>query len=159
MNTEDNKLDSKKMIYTSVLVVSALLIAALSSIPSFQNKLHDFFSQNNRNVLAKVSGFFGLNQTEFLILKIQDELGLQIEVYEMQPAETQVFRQKMSIAQDADAYITLDKDTTNLALSDVDKDGAFDIIAPSVDRNGNLRLNVFRYNDDLKAFEPYIVQN
>ena len=91
-----------------------------------------------------------------MILKIQDSSGIIIEVYDVnRETRAQTFKQKFELAQDADAYVTLDKTSTNLALSDVDQDGYMDIMTPSVDRNGTLRLNTFRYNLDLKMFEPY----
>lgn len=116
--------------------------------------MKDLFLKPHRVVLAKVNTFYGIEQKEYLILKIKDESGLQIEIYEMQKDGGQLFKQKFELTQDSDAYITLDKNTTNLALSDVDKDGVMDILAPSVDRNGNLRLNTFRYNLEFNSFEP-----
>lgn len=128
--------------------------AILSSLPVLQNQARSLFSKDQRQILAKVTGFYGLNQTEYLILKIKDSYGIQLEIYEVTKAAQQIFKQKFELMQDSDAYITLDKNTTNLALSDADKDGHLDILAPSVDRNGNLRLNTFRFNTELNSFEP-----
>lgn len=154
MNTVDNTIESKKTRYIVILAVFALIIAVLSSIPTVQNKIKPFFTNDPRIVLAKINAFFGVEQNEYLILKIKDPYGIQIEIYDAKDESKPVFKQKFELSQDSDAYITLDKNTTNLALSDVDKDGQLDIIAPSVDRNGNLRLNTFRYNFELQQFEP-----
>jgi hypothetical protein len=139
----------------SALLICALAAAVLSSLPLVQNKVKAFFSKDERVVLAKINSFYGAEHQEFLILKLKDAFGVQIEIYEVKPDAQNVFRQKFEFIQDSDAYITLDKSTTNLALSDVNKDGQLEIIAPSVDRNGNLRLNTFRYNKDLKIFEVF----
>lgn len=139
-----------------MLALLALAIAAaiVSSFPSVQTHVKQIFFKANRVVLAKINTYYGVEQNEYLILKIKDESGLQIEIYELQKDGTQIFKQKFELTQDSDAYITLDKNTTNLALSDVDKDGQLDILAPSVDRNGNLRLNAFRFNLEFNSFEP-----
>ncbi|MEQ1722437.1 MAG: hypothetical protein ABL930_04625 [Pseudobdellovibrio sp.] len=153
MNTADNTTESKKSRYIAILVILALVAAILSSIPAVQVRIKPFFSSESRLVLAKINAFFGVEQTEYLILKIKDPFGIHIEIYESKNEKT-IFKQKFELLQDTDAYITLDKNSTNLALSDVDKDGQLDILAPSVDHNGNLRLNTFRYNFELQQFEP-----
>lgn len=154
MNTVDNSSENKKRRYVIVLLLVAAIAAVVSSFPSVQNHVKQIFFKANRVILAKVNTFYGVDQREYLILKIKDESGLQIEIYEMLKDGTQSFKQKFELTQDSDAYITLDKNTTNLALSDVDKDGLLDILAPSVDRNGNLRLNAFRFNLEFNSFEP-----
>jgi maltose-binding protein MalE len=139
-----------------VFLVAAILIAVLSSLSGVQKKLSPFLEKNDRKVLAKVTAFYGVDQLQFLILKVKDSQGIQIEIFEIDKNNgSQLFKQKFDLSQDADAYVTIDKNSTNLALSDVDKDGQLDILAPSVDRNGNLRLNTFRFNIELKNFEPY----
>lgn len=148
---------SEKNKYLIILfIVLALMIAILSSLPAFQNKIRSFFLNEKREVLAKITSFYGLDQTEFLILKIKDSYGLVVEIYEVKNKTQQIFRQKFEMTQDSDAYITIEKNPTNFALSDVDKDGQLDILVPSVDRNGNLRLSAFRFNQSLNIFEPLV---
>jgi hypothetical protein len=137
------------------LVVIAVLTAIASSMPSVQNTFREAFLSPERQVLARLTGFYGIAQTEYLILKIKDESGLQIEIFEKpNDGSPQKFKQKFELIQDTDAYITIDKSSTNLALSDVNKDGQLEILAPSVDRNGNLRLNSFQFNSEFNTFEP-----
>lgn len=137
-------------------LAAAIIIAVLSSLTSVQKKLSPLLENPARIVLAKVSTYYGVEQQQFLILKVRDGQGIQIEIYEIDlKTNAQNFKQKFDLSQDADAYVTIDRNSTNLALSDVDKDGILDILAPSVDRNGNLRLNTFRFNLDTKSFEPY----
>ena len=137
------------------LVVVALFTAVVSSVPAVQIKFREIFLQPERKVLARLSGFYGVMQTEYLILKIKNESGLQIEIYEKpKDGSAQTFKQMFELLQDTDAYITIDKNSTNLALSDVNQDGQMEILAPSVDRNGNLRLNSFHFNNQFNTFEP-----
>lgn len=156
MNTieKSDKVGQKKVIFGFIAV--AIIVAALTSIPSVRSELSGFINPPNRNILAKITGYFSADQIEFLILKVKNAGGLGIEIFQIDPvSKTQTFKQKFDLAEDSDAYVTLDKNSTSLALQDVDHDGHLDIVAPSVDRNGNLRLNTFRFNPDLKMFEIY----
>ena len=145
---------SKKK-YLILLVAVAAITAIASSLPNVQNKFKELIFQDDRQILAKITSFYGVQQNEYLILKIKDGSGLTIEIYERsKDSASQAFKQKFELIQDSDAYITLDRSTTNLALSDVNKDGQLDILAPSVDRNGNLRLNSFQFNTEYNTFEP-----
>lgn len=149
---------NKKWVF--VFLIAAILIAVLSSLSGVQRTISPMLNTEVRTVLAKITSFYGVEQDQFLILKIKDNEGIRIEIFEInKDTAAQTFRQKFDLYQDSDAYVTIDKNSTNLALSDVDKDGQLDILAPTVDRNGNLRLNTFRFNIDLKLFEPYLESN
>ncbi|MFZ3229571.1 MAG: hypothetical protein WA160_05155 [Pseudobdellovibrio sp.] len=156
MNTNENsdKVRQKKIIFS--FITFAIFFAVLTLIPSVRNELTTILNPPNRTVLAKITGFYLPDQMQFLILKVKNAGGLQIEIFDVDAkTAVQTFKQKFDLAEDSDAYVTLDKNSTNLALQDVDHDGNMDIVAPSVDRNGNLRLNTFRFNADLKMFEVY----
>lgn len=149
---------NKKWVF--LFLVAAIIIAVLSSLSGVQKKISPLLESQNRKVLAKVTYFYGVEQAQALILKVKDGDGIRIEIFEIDKnSGFQTFKQKFDLYQDSDAYVTIDKNSTNLALSDVDKDGQMDILAPTVDRNGNLRLNTFRFNIDLKMFEPYLESN
>lgn len=155
MTTDERPISGKKKNLSIALIAVAAVVAVASSIPAVQNYAKSLLSKPERHILAKVTGYYGTNQNEYLILKLKDEFGIQIEIYETdKETSQQIFKQRFELTQDTDAYITLDRNTTNLALSDVDKDGQLDVLAPSVDRNGNLRLNSFRFNAELNSFEP-----
>ena len=157
-NPSSTWLSQKKSIL--IFLIMAVFFAGITLIPSVRTQMQNLLQTQQRIVLAKTNGYFSANQIQFLILKVKDQSGLQIEIYEtLQNASGQTFKQKFELTEDADSYVTLDKNSTNLALQDVDQDGHLDIIAPSVDRNGNLRLNTFRYNSETQFFEPYIKQN
>lgn len=149
---------NKKWVF--LFLIAAIVIAVLSSLSGVQKKISPLLDNQGRKVLAKITSFYGVEQNQFLILKVKDGEGIRIEIFEIDKSTAaQTFKQKFDLYQDSDAYVTIDKNSTNLALSDVDKDGQLDILAPTVDRNGNLRLNTFRFNIDLKMFEPYLESN
>lgn len=153
--TEKNiNLSQKKWVL--LILILSIGFAALTTIPTVRLYLNHWVNPSQRIILAKLTGYFSTEQTQLLFLKVKDGNGLQIEIYELEPATSvQKFKQKFDLSEDADSYVTLNRNSTNLALQDVDQDGYLDLIAPSVDRNGNLRLNTFRYNSSLKSFEPY----
>ncbi len=156
MTTNENLPNSKNSKTVLLFLFGALVIAALSSLSRVQKWVEPLFSQTSRAVLAKVSSNYGEENLQFLILKVKDSSGLQIEIYLTNPQTgAQEFKQKFNLEQDSDAYVTIDKNSTNLALSDVDNDQHMDILVPSVDRNGNLRLNTFKFNPELKMFQPH----
>lgn len=156
MNTIENSDKVRQKIIIFTFIVIAILVAGLTLVPSIRTYLNLATNSSNRTLLAKITGFFSVDQNQLLILKIKTPTGLQIEIFEVDPkTSSQTFKQKFDLIEDKEAYVTIDKNSTNLALQDVDHDGNLDIVAPSVDRNGNLRLNTFRYNPDLKMFEVY----
>ncbi len=152
-----NSHGQKKIIL--LFIALALFFAGLTLVPEVRTHFNSLFKTQQRVILAKITGYFSTEQTQMLILKVKDATGLQIEIYEYDVGSTaQKFKQKFDLAEDADSYVTIDKNSTNLALQDMDQDGNLDIIAPSVDRNGNLRLNTFRFNSQTKLFEPFIAK-
>lgn len=159
MEATEKNIETRQTKVIFLFVALAIGFTALTFIPQVRTQLNSLLHFQRRIVLAKITGFFSPQQNQLLILKVKDNSGLQIEVYEIDPVTTtQKFMQKFDLADDADSYVTLDKNSTNLALQDIDQDGYLDIVAPSVDRNGNLRLNTFRYNSELKMFQPYFAK-
>lgn len=154
MTTTEKNTDAKKKIWAMGLLVAAFLLAVLSALPAAQQRLQNYFQNDERQVLAKITAYYGVQQNQYTILKVRDSLGIKVEIYSVALADSQqVFKQSFDLNKDSDAYITLDKSSTNLALSDLDSDGQLDILAPSVDQNGNLRLNAFRYSTELSLFQ------
>lgn len=156
MTTPESVSENKKPVLTVILLAVAALIAVLSALPSVQSKVRSWLNSEQRQVLAKITAYYGVEQEKYLVLKIKDSFGISVEIYQEPEEGPQVLKQKFEMLNDSDAFITLDRNSTGLALSDANKDGQLDIIAPSVDRNGNLRLNTFSYNNDLGVFEQLL---
>ena len=69
----------------------------------------------------------------------------------------QKLKQKFSFLDDTEAFLMMNENSENLALIDYDKDGFQDIVMPTVDKNGNSRLNIFKYNAELQQFMPQLL--
>jgi hypothetical protein len=54
-----------------------------------------------------------------------------------------------------DGLFNFEGHVTRLAIADIDQDGTMELLAPTFDQQLVPHLNVFRYNKDLKKFEPY----
>jgi hypothetical protein len=142
---------SKKNILLAILALIAILAAVASAMP----QLRFFFNSQNiqtRQILAKT--FADFESKKFVVLKIKTESGIDIEIYEKDQDNNQRLKQKFSLIDDTEAFLMINNNSVNLGLNDVDHDGVLDIISPTVDRGGNSRLNIFKYNSELDQFVP-----
>lgn len=147
----------KSLSFSKGLVISLALIAFVVSILSSLSFIRRFFTSDiqERKVLAKV--FTEVEDSSFVILKIQTQSGIDIEIYEKNAGSYQQnIKQKFNLTGDTEAHLTTDENSVSLALTDVDKDGYQDIIAPTFDKQGQSRLNVFKFDQPLKQFSPAI---
>lgn len=160
MNTQENTsehLTKNQRRNLIVMLGIALVLAILASTPSVRLYFQSKFTAPDRIILSKVSGYIQAAQKQYLVFKVKEGHGLSIEVYEVsEKGDSQTLKQKFNLEDDSDSYVMIDKNTTNLALSDVDQDGSLEIIAPSVDRNGNSRLNTFKFDPNLNSFSPMV---
>ena len=137
------------------LYIFFALAAAAVAILSSNSKIRSALSTHQvqtRQILAKV--FAEFTEKKFVILKIKTESGIDIEIFEKDTDNNQHLKQKFSLTDDSEAFLMINNNSVNLGLNDVDHDGVLDIVAPTVDRAGNSRLNVFKYNNDLNQFVP-----
>ena len=72
MVIEDKSFSKKKKQFTIILAFVAFLTAFASSLPTVQNYVKSIFTKPGRQILAKITGFYGVDQTEYLILKIKE---------------------------------------------------------------------------------------
>lgn len=142
---------SKKYFIFSVFALIALFFAALSGQPKIRQLLSSDHVQT-RQILAKI--FAEFSNQKFVILKIKTESGIDIEIFEKDAENNQHLKQKFLLTDDTEAFLMINNESVNLGLNDIDHDGVLDIIAPTVDHNGNSRLNIFKYNSELNQFVP-----
>lgn len=138
-----------------------VVLAITAAIFSSSQKIRAYFSPSseemgNRTLLAKI--FTTYDGKQFVIFKLRTDTGIEIEIYEKitspeNPSSSlQQLKQRFILTDDKDAYLMIEGNSVSLALSDVDKNGVIDIVAPTVDQYGSSRLNVFKYDDNLKQF-------
>jgi len=138
------------------LLITATIISVLLAIASSLNSVRHLFENTTeeRKILSKV--FTEYDHKSYVILKIKINNAVELEIYEKNnPDNSQLLKQKFILNDDSEAFLMVNSSALNLALIDVNKDGLLDIVCPTVDKNGNSRLNVFQYNSDIEQFLPY----
>lgn len=159
MNSTNNSAltsENSKTYLIAAMAVVAIIVAVLSSTQTVRN----YFSPastgtTQRSILAKI--FTSYDDINYVIFKIRTDEGIEVEIYEKDPTTYfQKLKQKFSFPDDKDAFLMVDGNSISLALSDVDQNGTMDIVVPTVDQYGLSRLNVFKYNTDLKQFSQSI---
>lgn len=137
------------------LLVAAAFSAAVSVIPSWRRQAQAFFFSSDRIILAKVVTPIDLRKPEeFLIFKIQQNDQLFVEVYKKNSSQEEaIFLTKILLAEKKDAFVNFQGNATNLAVSDMDRDGILEIIIPSYDNEVTPRLNIYKYNESSGSFD------
>ncbi|MES2802255.1 MAG: hypothetical protein V4654_07165 [Bdellovibrionota bacterium] len=139
------------------LLIGALVISLVFAVGSSMSSVRRIFYSNTeeRKILAKA--FTEYSGKAFVVFKIKTNAGVEIEIYEKDLANNnQQFKQRFQLSDDVEAYLMVNNNSMNLGLVDVNNDGQMDVIAPTVDKSGNSRLNVFQFNSDLNSFVPYV---
>jgi hypothetical protein len=152
-----NQVNENEKSISIPLLMGALVISLLFAVGSSMNSVRRIFSPTTeeRKILAKA--FAQYQEKMFVIFKIKTNSGIEIEIYlKDQASNNQVFKQRFPLNDDAEAYLMVNSNSMNLGLVDINNDGQMDIIAPTADKNGNSRLNVFQYNPELDSFIPYV---
>lgn len=152
-----NQVNENEKSISIPLLMGALVISLVFAVGSSMTSVRRIFSPSNeeRRILAKT--FAQYQEKMFVIFKIKTNSGIELEIYlKDQASNNQVFKQRFPLNDDSEAFLMVNSNSMNLGLVDVNNDGQMDIIAPTVDKNGNSRLNVFQYNQELDSFVPYV---
>lgn len=136
-----------------VLAVIAMLLVTVAVVPSLRTSVKTLFFHQNRQILAKTSGDLTSKGPHVTVLKIKSEEGLSLEVYSSEADGSLNLMAKIPLSEKRDGYFSLNGNATNLALTDIDKDGQMEIAAPTYDDQMVPRLNIFKYNPDSKQFD------
>lgn len=139
------------------LLIGALVLSLVFAIGSSMSSVRRIFnsSTEERKILAKA--FTEYSGKAFVVFKIKTNTGIELEIYEKDfTNNNQQLKQRFPLNDDVEAFLMVNYDSMNLGLVDINSDGQLDIVAPTVDKNGNSRLNVFQYNSDLNSFVPYV---
>ncbi|MBX3040504.1 MAG: hypothetical protein KF789_07360 [Bdellovibrionaceae bacterium] len=148
---------SRGLFIISVLAVALMLITAVAIVPSLRHQVRSWVVSNDREILAKTSGYVTPEGPLVSVFKIREDGFLKLEVYTNSGnSDESVLLQKIDLNETRDGYVNFQGNATNLALADTDHDGAMDLIAPSFDEQMTPRLNIFRFNRALNSFEKII---
>lgn len=137
------------------LAAAVLLLTMATVIPEWRHRMKDFWIPGGRQILAKTTGLLTPEGPFVTVFKIREKEDLFVEVYQTASNDpsSQELLAKLSLPEGRDGYFSFQGNATNLVLSDMDRDGALDVIAPTFDEQMTARLHVFRFNRVTKSFE------
>ncbi len=153
MTKSESIFRKKEVVLIGALALVAMTLVTVAVVPSLRMKIKDTFSESDREVIAKVSGSLSPDGPRVTILKIKKNKALALEVYSTDENEGLTLLARLPLFETRDGYFLLQGNATNLALTDVDKDGNPEIVAPTYDEQMVPRLNIFRYNPATKGFD------
>lgn len=151
--SNDSAFKKTEIILIVALALVAMTLVTVAVVPSLRLKVKEAFSRSGRDVMAKVSGKIGPNGPHLTVLKIKSGNTLSLEVYSEDENGSLTLMAKLPLFEARDGHFLLQGNATNLALTDVDKDGNLEIVAPTYDEQMVPRLNIFRFNQDSKTFD------
>lgn len=150
--TEKNEMTytPKEIILMAFLSILSMTIITAAAIPSLREKVKAVVLKDHREILAKVTGIVSTDGLQVTVLKIKNKNGLSLEVYD---STNMTLIEKISLEEMHDGYVSIKGNATNLALSDIDKDGVMEIVTPSFNEQMIPRLNIFKLNPGSRSFD------
>lgn len=133
---------------TIAFFLFAVVFAVLSSLTSVRNSVLQLVYPEQK-VLAKIN--FTIADKNFTAFKLMQPDSIILEIYEKLDAGDKLL-QSFSFKGDSNALLQVKDVPVSLGVSEAKVSGDFDLFAPTFDKNGNSRLNAFRYDAGLNQF-------
>ena len=133
---------------TIVLLLFAIVFAVLSSLTGVRNSVIQMIYPEQK-VLAKIN--FNIADKTFTAFKLAKPDSVILEIYEKQESGDKLM-QSFSFKGDSNALLQVKDVPVSLGVSEAKISGDFELFAPTFDKNGNSRLNAFRYDSGLNQF-------
>lgn len=153
MTTSDSTFKKTELALMGILALVAMTLVTVAVVPSLRTKVKESLVSSDREVIAKVSGLLTAEGPQVTVLKIRSLNALTLEVYTQDSEGGLNLLAKIPLFEVRDGHFFLKGNATNLALTDVDKDGNLEIVAPTYDDQMVPRLNIFRYNKNANSFD------
>lgn len=153
MTTSESTFKKTELAIMGILGLFAMALITIAVIPNLRSKIKDTLISENREIIAKASGNLDALGPKVTVLKIKNKNSLSLEVYSTDESGAQILLAKIPLFEVRDGYFMLQGNATNLAITDVDKDGNLEIVAPTYDEQMVPRLNIFKYNPSTRGFD------
>lgn len=135
------------------LCAVSLALIILTIIPKSRELIRSLIISPSRVVLAKIEAEVTPGGPKLIVLKVKTADTLAIEIFSRENDDSNhKFRRRIVLDENRDAYFNFRGNATNLAFSDIDKDGSLEIIAPTFDQDLVPHLNLFKYDTDRADF-------
>lgn len=133
---------------TTALFLFAIIFAVLSSLTSVRTAVLQLIYPEQK-VLAKIN--FAIADKSFTAFKLMKPDSIILEIYEKLATEDKMI-QSFSFKGDSNALLQVRDVPVSLGVSEGKVNGDFELFAPTFDKNGNSRLNAFRYDAGINQF-------
>ena len=133
---------------TTALFLFAVIFAVLSSLTSVRNTVLQLVYPEQK-VLAKIN--FAIADKNFTAFKLMKPDSIILEIYEKLDSGDKLI-QSFSFKGDSNALLQVKDVPVSLGVSESKVSGEFELFTPTFDKNGNSRLNAFRYDTGLNQF-------
>lgn len=136
-----------------LLISVSFLLAAFTVYSPSRDFIRENIVKHSRQILAKADADLTGKGDWVTVVKVQTSDTLALEIYRIDPQHTtSEFLKRIVLPDRRDGYFIFHGNATNLAITDVDGDHVLDIIAPTFDESLVPRLNVYRYDPEIKDF-------
>lgn len=136
------------------MILAAAALAAVLT-PSIREKVQAYLSNSGREILATAEGDLLNDSSTTKVIKYRDNQGIWVEILKVADDGKTGLIDRVLLPDKHDGLFNFEGHVTRLAIADIDQDGTMELLAPTFDQQLVPHLNVFRYNKDLKKFEPY----
>lgn len=137
-----------------LIIFASAGISILGLFPSVRERVSLKILPSSRQILAKVKGDIKGNGQFIVFVKVKTSDGLSVEAFSSDATETSTqYLGRQVLEERRDAYFHLRGSPTNLALLDVDQDGALEVLVPTFDESLVARLRVYKFHTDTGLFE------
>ena len=136
---------------TIILTTIALVLIAIVAIPSWRLSVRNYILPDSRTLIAKIDGNVSKDGPNIIVLKIKSRDQYYLEIYKAN--QNLELMQRIALEEPLDGSFYFRGQYTDLAMSDLDNDGYYEILVPMYDKNSTPRLLIYKYNPSLQSFE------
>ncbi len=148
-------MSAQRWVLFSVLMLLAAALLAAVLTPSIRESAQGYLSGVGREVLATAEGDVLNDASMAKVIKFRNKNGIWVEVMKIAQDGSSTLVDTVALPDKHDGLFNFQGHVTRLAIADIDQDGTMELLAPTFDQQLVPHLNVFRYNKDLKKFEPF----
>lgn len=145
---------AKWLVFTLFILVAAIALAIVLT-PSLREGIQTRLQSKGREVLATAEGDLLQDGTLTKVIKYRNAEGIWVEILKVNPNGGSLLIDRILLPDKLDGLFNFQGHVTRLAIADIDENGTLELLAPTFDPQLVPHLNVFRYNTELKKFEPY----
>lgn len=146
----------KKIVHSSLISLLLALgvgVAAVALVPEWRNRVQSLMRGEERTVLSTVRGKFIENEEPLKAVKAMDETGVFVEVFRETSDGSLEMIARIVTGDPFDGQFNFKGQISSLVSSDIDGDGVDELLVPTFNHLHQPRLNVFKYQPDMKLFQ------